>query len=457
MSGSYRVQAEIPEAFAPLFDPYRYKVAYGGRGGAKSWNFARTLLITGAQRSRRVLCAREFQNSISDSVHRLLADQVQALNLGGYYEVQNNKIIGPGETEFIFIGLRTNIGNMKSYEGVDACWVEEAKDVSKVSWEVLIPTIRKDDSEIWVSFNPELESDETYERFVVKPPPNAWVKKVGWRDNPWFPKVLRGEMELLKARDHEAYLNVWEGYCRAAVEGAIFATELQAAQATGRICDVSYDPTKPVNTVWDLGLSDSTAIWFVQMDGREYRLVDFYQASGQKIAHYIKVLRDKPYAYDKTWVPHDAANEVQSADSSILKQIRSHNLRAQVVPKLSKRQRIEAGRAIFPRCWFDKTRCADGLQSLRHFRYDLKQDGQSLSKEPVHNWASHASDAFTYLGVALREIPQFVSPGLSQGAYNPLDGAPSDQPRPAAIRSYDDWQPDLRRETAETVDYDPMN
>lgn len=457
MSASYRVQADIPEAFAPLFNPYRYKVAYGGRGGAKSWNFARTLLITGAQRPRRVLCAREFQNSISDSVHRLLADQVSALNLGGYYEVQNNKIIGPAGTEFIFIGLRTNIGNMKSYEGVDVCWVEEAKDVTKVSWEVLVPTIRKDDSEIWVSFNPELESDETYQRFVAKPPPNAWVKKVGWRDNPWFPKVLRDEMELLKERDYKAYLNVWEGECRAAVEGAIFASELEAATITQRIRDVSYDPTKLVHTAWDLGESDSTAIWFVQMDKGEYRFIDFYQAHGHKIGHYMKVLRDKPFTYGDTWLPHDAANEVQSAESSILKQIRAHNLRAKIIPRLTKRQRIEAGRSIFPRCWFDATRCADGLQSLRHYRYDLKQDGLSLSKEPVHDWASHGADAFTHVGVAVRELPAFPLDTTAQGQYSPLDGAPAQIPVPQFVRPYDDFNPDGmgRNRTIEETYYDP--
>ena len=435
-------KADVPIAFRPLFEPYRYKVYFGGRGGAKSWNFARALLIIGAQRPLRVLCARELQNSIADSVHKLLSDQIAALNLGHVYEVQNAKILGPKGTEFIFIGLRHNIGNMKSYEGVDVCWVEEAKDVSKASWDILIPTIRKAGSEIWVSFNPELDSDETYVRFVKKPPPNSVVRHVTYRDNPWFPPVLREEMETLKDRDLAAYENVWEGRCRAAVDGAIFASELEAATIGGRIKDVSYDPTKPVITVWDLGQSDSTAIWFVQMDDREYRLIDFYQAHGQKFGYYAKVLRERPYAYGRMWLPHDAGNETQAAESSLLKQARSFNFEARIVPKVTKRQRIEAGRSIFPRCWFDATRCADGLQSLRHYRYKLGDDGLSFAKEPLHDWSSHASDAFTYLGVAVKADPTSPSPATADGYYDPLAGAPV--------------APVYRGQTREETQYDPL-
>lgn len=433
------IRADIPEAFEPLFSPARYKVYYGGRGAAKSWNFARALLILGLQRPLRVLCARELQNSIADSVHKLLSDQIKAMDLGRVYEIQNATIKGPVGTEFIFIGLRHNINNMKSYEGVDVCWVEEAKDVSKVSWDILIPTIRKDGSEIWVSFNPELTTDETYARFVPSPPHNSIVRKVTWRDNPWFPQVLRDEMETLKERDYRAYENVWEGNCRAAVEGAIFATELEAATIGKRIKDVSYDPTQPVVTVWDLGQSDSTAIWFVQMDGKEYRIIDFYQAHGHKFGHYAKVLKDRPYAYGTMWLPHDAANETQAAESSLLKQARSHNFQARVVPKVGKRQRIEAGRSIFPRCWFDADKCADGLQSLRHYRYKVSEDGLSFSKEPVHDWSSHASDAFTYLGVAVKAQSNELAPFMADGEYDPLLGAP--MPR--------------RGRTIEQTDYDP--
>lgn len=416
---------QLPRAFAELRKPYRYKVFHGGRGGAKSWNFARQLLISGYERPLRVLCAREFQNSITDSVHKLLADQVGALGLEGAYEVLKTGIRSRiNETEFIFIGLRHNIGNMKSYEGIDVCWVEEAKDVSKQSWEVLIPTVRKPNSEIWVSFNPELETDETYKRFVLSPPAGALVRKVTWRDNPWFPAVLANERDELQAKDEDAYLNVWEGNCRVALDGAVYANELRRATADNRVTRVPWEASAPVHTAWDLGHADSTAIWFVQMVGFEYRIIDFYQAHGQKVAHYVKQLRERPYAYGNCWLPHDATHELMGAPLTIAQQLREHHFDVRIVPKLDVAPGIEAARAIFPKCWFDESKCADGLQSLRHYRYEQKQDGVSFAKQPLHDWSSHAADAFRYLAVAVRPDPNFVSSPIADNRYDPLDGGP---------------------------------
>jgi len=151
-------KAEFPLKLECLFKPSRYKVLYGGRGGAKSWGVARALLIKGAQAPLRVLCAREFQTSIKDSVHKLLCDQIEALGLLGFYEITQTSIRGKNGTEFSFVGLKNNVANVKSYEGVDVCWVEEAQTTSRMSWNVLIPTIRKEKSEIWITFNPELET-----------------------------------------------------------------------------------------------------------------------------------------------------------------------------------------------------------------------------------------------------------------------------------------------------------
>jgi phage terminase large subunit len=230
-------EVEFPEKLAFLFEPKRYKVLHGGRGGAKSWGIARALLILAAQKKLRILCAREFQVSIKDSVHKLLADQIEAMGLSEMYEVQKATIICHlTGSEFIFSGLRHNVDSLKSKEAVDIVWVEEAHNVSGYSWERLIPTIRKDGSEIWISFNPELETDETYKRFVASPPENAAVVQMSWRDNPWFPDVLADEREDLKRRDPDAYLNIWEGHCRQALDGAVYARELRDAQEGGRAC-----------------------------------------------------------------------------------------------------------------------------------------------------------------------------------------------------------------------------
>lgn len=213
-------------AFSPkfkfLFEPARYKVAYGGRGGAKSWAFARVLLVLALRKRLRILNVREFQTSIADSVHKLLGEQITALGLDKYYDVQKTKIKCVNGSEFIFKGIRTNAQEIKSLEGVDVCWVEEAQAVSESSWELLIPTIRKENSEIWITFNPMDEDDATYKRFVLTPPPEARVVKVSWQDNPWLPETLRKEKDYCLAHDPDAYDWIWEGNCRRVSDAQVF-------------------------------------------------------------------------------------------------------------------------------------------------------------------------------------------------------------------------------------------
>ena len=216
------VQVYFPEAFQGLFVPARYKVFYGGRGGAKSWQFARALLLRGSRQKIRVLCVREVQNSIADSVHKLLCEQIVALGLSDHYRITNSRIIGLNGTEFIFCGLRANIREIKSKEGIDVCWVEEAESVTDDSWNILIPTIRKLNSEIWVSFNPLNLTDPTYQRFVVNTPPDTIIQPVSWRDNPWFPAVLAAEREYMKRINYDMYLHVWEGKVRTINNAVVF-------------------------------------------------------------------------------------------------------------------------------------------------------------------------------------------------------------------------------------------
>lgn len=396
------MQVQLPEKLGCLFKPARYKVLYGGRGGAKSWGVARALLVLGMQRRLRILCAREFQRSIADSVHKLLSDQIAALGLEAFYTIQQTTIRGANGTEFLFAGLRHNVAGLKSFEGVDICWVEEAHTVSKSSWDVLIPTIRKDGSEIWVTFNPELEEDETYQRFVANPPPGCEPVKVNWSDNPWFPEVLRREMDDLKRRDPDAWLNVWEGHCKTALEGAVYARELRAATEEGRIARVPHNPALPVHRAWDLGHYDSTAIWMVQRVGFEYHVIDYLEGRQQKLADYLVELQKKPYLWGVDFVPHDATHQSLTG-KSVEQVLKESGRKVVVVPRASAHIGIDAARTMFPSMWFDATRCADGLQALRHYRYDTDEHSGRLSREPLHDWASHAADALRTLAVGFSQ------------------------------------------------------
>jgi phage terminase large subunit len=382
---------------------------WGGRGGAKSWGIARALLIIGLNKPIRVLCAREFQTSIKDSVHKLLSDQIINMGLTDFYEVVDRTIRGKNGSEFNFVGLKNNVANVKSYEGVDICWVEEAQSVSARSWDVLIPTIRKEQSEIWVSFNPELATDNTYQRFILNSPANAIVQKINWSDNPWFPETLKLEKDALKTRDIEAYNTVWEGICRVTVDGAIFAKEMQLAEMEDRITKVNYDPTKPVHAVFDLGWSDATAVWFVQFIGMETRLIRYMETSQETISAILAKMQTFGYIYDTLWLPHDAENKtLAAAGRSIEEIVRSSGYKTRIIPRTPVVDSINAARTIFRNCWFDRDNCVDGLQCLRHYRYEVDPDTKQFSRTPLHDQYSHGADAFRMLGLMIQEPKKMV-------------------------------------------------
>jgi phage terminase large subunit len=404
-------KAEFPLKLQCLFQPSRYKVLYGGRGGAKSWGVARALLIKGAQAPLRVLCSREFQTSIKDSVHKLLSDQIMALGLDGFYEITQTSIRGKNGSEFSFVGLKNNVSNVKSYEGVDICWVEEAQTVSRSSWNTLIPTVRKEKSEIWVTFNPELETDETYQRFVLNPPENCIVQKINWSDNPWFPETLKLEKDALKHRDPQGYNVVWEGLCRQTVDGAIFAKEMQLAELDGRITKVNYDATKPVHAIFDLGWSDATAIWFLQFVGMETRLIRYIEGNQQTMSDYLAKLQTFGYMYDTLWLPHDAENKTLAGNGRSIEEIvRNAGYKTKIIPRTPIMDSINAARTIFVNCWFDRENCHEGLQCLRHYRYDVDPDTKQFSKTPLHDNYSHGADAFRYIGLMVNEPRQARKP-----------------------------------------------
>lgn len=218
-----RVAADWPRWSEFLFRPSRYKVAFGGRGSSKSWSFARALIARAYTKTHRILCAREFQSSISESVHQLLSSQIASMGLTPWFEIQSQSITCPlTGSEFLFYGIRTNVTKIKSTEGVTLAWVEEAEKISEDSWRILIPTIRAPGSEIWATFNPDEDSDPTYERFVLNPPPDCAARQVNWSENPWFPEELRREKDYLYRVDADAATWVWGGCPRTNRSSQIF-------------------------------------------------------------------------------------------------------------------------------------------------------------------------------------------------------------------------------------------
>ena len=397
------MKVQLPEWADKLNQPARVKVMHGGRGGGKSWTIARALLLDGIVNPGRILCTRETMKSMSDSVHEVLSKQIQAMNLGGRYQVLANEIRGIGfDTQFGYAGLRTQgITNIKSWEGARRCWVEEAQVVSKKSWEVLIPTIRAPGSEIWMGLNPELDSDYTYTEFVLNPRPDSLVIPVNWRDNPWLPPELEKERLLSLARDPEGYRTIWEGECRAAVEGAIYAQEIDAMQRTSRFTRVPYDPLFPVHTIWDLGWNDLMVIILVQRVASELRVIGCIMDNLRTLDSYVAELDALKYRWGTDWIPHDGRAKNTHTGKSTEEMLRAMNRRVQIVPQIGIEDGIKAARMMFPRVAMDKG-ADDLLNSLK--RYKRVQHSNGSFGAPMHDDASHGADAWRYLAVVADKL-----------------------------------------------------
>lgn len=219
------VQLKLPPKLIPVFQgSARYRGAYGGRGSGKSYSFAKMLAVRGFMSQMRILCARELQNSLKDSS---MSEVIEAIEsepwLAAHYTYGESYIRGKNGTEFIFRGLRHNSREIKSMAKIQICWVEEAEAVSEQSWQVLIPTIREPNSEIWLTWNPESQDSATYKRFIADPPTDAKIIKLNWQDNPWFPAVLDQERQADLRRDPAYYAHVWEGETITRTDAQVFA------------------------------------------------------------------------------------------------------------------------------------------------------------------------------------------------------------------------------------------
>jgi len=396
------LQITMPEKIRAALDPTRkarYRIIKGGRGKGGSWSIARALVARAYTSRIRVLCCREIQRSIEESVYQLLVDQIDTVGLRAAFDVQKTHIeCRVTGSLFAFEGIRAlNVLNIKSFEGFDIAWVEEAQAISKKSWDILIPTIRRDGSEIWVNFNPELDSDETYRRFIEQTPPDTILCEVSWRDNPWFPEVLERERKHLEATNKEDYDNIWEGKTRAALPGAIYSEEIRDAIEKKRIRPVPYDPVLRVHTVWDLGWNDRMAIAFVQRLLNQLMVIDYLEDSHKKYDFYVEEIKAKRYNLGRCFLPHDAGHE--SPLLSLNPEQTLKKLGLDCAPAL-KLEPVEVGikraRQTFPRIYFDEVKARPFIDHLKRYRRSIPSTTNE-PQGPLNDEHSHAGDVLRYL------------------------------------------------------------
>lgn len=414
------MKVDLTPTWLPFLEPHRYKIAYGGRGSGKSWTIAALLVAEACSRPTRILCAREIQRSISDSVLQLLSDTIDRLGAGSFFDVQRTQILGENGSRFLFEGLRSNVTKIKSMEGIDRVWVEEAESVTRSSWETLIPTIRSQGSEIWCSFNPLDELDDTYQRFCVNTPPDTALIKVNWQDNPFFPPELDRERLHMRSKNKDLYQHIWEGDCLSNRDGAYYAKYINDAQ----VLPILPEPSIPVITSWDLGMADSTAIWFIQPFLQEFRVIHSYENSGEGLQHYVNYLHDyrakSGIVYGDHFAPHDVRVRELGPGRSRLATARKLGINFKIAPLGSIEDGIHSVRQIIPRCWFNSSDggCQDGLRAIRRYRKEFDERLGVYKSNPLHDWSSHYADSLRYFAVSYREKRTARAPAIADMGWS---------------------------------------
>jgi phage terminase large subunit len=407
---------ELPVApvFRPLLAPARYKGIHGGRGSGKSHFFA-DLIVARALRQPgfRGLCGREVQKSLKESAKHLIEQKIAAHGLGGRFKIQADRILTPGGGAIVFVGLAEHgVESIKSYEGFDVAWVEEAQSVSARSLALLRPTIRARDSELWFSWNPR-RRDDPIDRLLrgAEKPTGASVVRANWHDNPWFPAELEAERQDCLRLQPDQYAHVWDGDHVSVADGAYFARELVAARNEGRIGKVAFDPLLTVRLFWDIGgtgaRADACAIWAAQFVGKEIRVRDHYEAAGQPLAAHLNWLRGAGYGPERAqiWLPHDGATHDRVFAVSYESALTEAGYAVTVVPNQGKgaaMARIEAARRLFPRLWFDEATTEGGRAALGWY-HERRDEVRGIGLGPEHDFASHAADAFGLMCIAHEE------------------------------------------------------
>jgi phage terminase large subunit len=432
------LNCELPHWAENLFTPNDYKICYGGRGAGRSWSFGRALLIKAAQTPLRILCTRELQTSIRDSVHQLLRDQIGLMGLTGY-QVTEREIRHQNGSLFLFEGLRHNITKIKSLEGVDVCWVEEAEMISAHSWDVLIPTIRKSGSEIWITFNPREETDATYQRFVVNPPRNAWVFHATWQDNPWFTDRMREEKDRLYSLDPDLADHVWGGQCRTVSDAQILR---------GKYVVEEFEPSPEWNGPYqglDFGFAqDPTA------GVRCYVNDDTLYVSHELHRHHLELDHTVQAFLDALPEAQKYVTRADSARPDSISYLRRHGL-PMIAPVKKHKGSVEDGIAHLRsyRRIVIHPRCKNTATEARLYSYKVDEQSGDIMPEPVDAY-NHCIDGIRYALDPLMRRNMLKALEDAVPYHKPEDKARKyDYEKKAYVpeSSWDDWNEQSPRRT----------
>lgn len=422
-------QIALPPKLIPVFSGIAdVRGAYGGRGSAKTMSFAKMTAVRAVMwdqlgREGVIVCGREKLNSLDDSsmaeVKGAIASEpwlAEHFDIGEKYIRTHSRRIA-----YKFSGLdKKTVMSLKSKAKILLLWADEAEPITDSTWDIVLPTLRQEDSELWVTWNPARKSSATDRRFRQTKDPRYKVIELNWRDNPRFPVTLERQRVRWLDNDPDTYDHVWEGAYATAIKGAYFTKQITALKATGRLGRVSFDPLMKRRLFADIGgtgrNSDAFVFWGAQFIGREVRVLDYYEQVGQEIGHHLTWMRE--HGYEKTnteiFLPHDGATHDKVFSVSYQSAFEAAGYSVTVVPNQGRgaaMARINAARRIFPAVWMNEETTTPGRESLSwyHEKWDEERD---IGLGPDHDWASHGADAFGLLAVVAEDAMRPSSGGV---------------------------------------------
>jgi phage terminase large subunit len=374
----------------------RYTILHGGRGSGKSMTAATALVIRAASAPLRILCFREIQESIDESVKAIIEQRIKDCGLGDFFTITKREITGANGSKFIFRGLSDETADsIKSLFDIDIAWGEEGQAITKQSLDLFLPTIRKNTSEIWFTMNPELDTDPVYTTFIQKRPANARIIEVNWDRNPFWNAAMEAERLRSKADDPDDYDHIWEGVPRSAVAGAIYRREMHVIATENRIRPLLPDPVLGTHAVFDLGIDDMMSITISQADISGLRVVGFHEDNNHAIEHYCEWLKDNGWKGAVIWLPHDGNARSVQTGLTTKQTVQKLGWQVETVPDIGVEPGIKMARTALKNAFFSDSPDVDEL--IEH----LRRYSRNKAGHPKHDEHSHAADSFRYTAVAM--------------------------------------------------------